>query len=294
MPMSRPSPRKTASDFDGPQHDAVEHGAPRADRGGDAAEEPGTEERDELDEEEDAEHRRLGEAQLLAAVDARAADDGLDAVVEEEVGDQEGERLREVAQVTEGAAQLPEAAAHDTRLLVDRGGDRARQVAQPEVGDDREPGPPHAGRQDADAGRHRPVEAELLVEDVECEVQREQGPAAQVAEGPALRGHTVALVLVGDPAEDRVVDDERGPETDAGDDDEETPQLPVRARDEEHEARSERARPREGGEEPRGPRAAVGDGADEDQHDGGHDRREGDREEPEATGGYGDAEDREV
>ena len=74
-------------DDDRPQADAVEDGAPGPDRGRHPAEEPRADEGDELHEEEHPEHRRLREAELLGAVDARAADDGLDAVVEEEVGE---------------------------------------------------------------------------------------------------------------------------------------------------------------------------------------------------------------
>ena len=104
------------------------------------------EEGHELHEQEDAEHGALGEAELLLPVDARAADDGLDAVVEEEVRDEEEQGLRVVAQVTQGGAQLLDAAAHDACRAGNRGLDGSGEVAQPEIGDERENRPTTARR----------------------------------------------------------------------------------------------------------------------------------------------------
>ena len=50
------------------------------------------------------------------------------------------------------------------------------------------------------------------------QVQREQQAAAEVAQRPAADGDPVALVRSGDPAQDRVVDDQRRAQAQVGDD----------------------------------------------------------------------------
>ena len=217
----------------------------------------------------------LGEAELLLPVEAGVADDRLDAVVEEEVGEQEEHRLRVEPQLAEGGRELLEAAADDTGLAVDGRAHRSGEVGQAADRDDGEAGPPQARHEQADPRRHDRVEAELLLEGQHREVDRQQESAAEVAQCPALGGDPVALVLVRDAVEDRVVDDQGRAEAEAGHDGQDDTELPVRPGDEEHEAGGEGTGPRESREEPGGPRAAVGDGADEHEEQSGHDRREG-------------------
>ena len=56
--------------------------------------------------------------ELLDAVDGRPGDHGLDAVVEEQVGEQERQRDGVVAQVLERGPELPEALREDAALDV--------------------------------------------------------------------------------------------------------------------------------------------------------------------------------
>ena len=110
--------------------------------------------------------------------------------------------------------------------------------------------PPDTGGQQADAHGRSLGDAEALVEAEQAEVEGEQDAAAEVAHGPALGADPVAFVLVGDPDEDRVVDDERRAEAHARDEDEHDAELPVGPGDEEHRAGGDGAGPREAREEP--------------------------------------------
>ena len=212
-------------DDDGPQAEAVEDGAPGADRarppGRRAARPPKA---TNCTKQEDAEHRRLWQKpQLLGAVEAGGADDGLDAVVEEQVGEQEQQRLRVVragranvlAQLARGCRRRRPARARRPGRL-----DRAAQVAQAEDGDEGEAGPPEAGRQQADPRRQRLGRARgPSWKRSQGEVEREQDAAAEVAEAPSPREETRSRSSgAGDAAQERVVDDERGAEAEAGDD----------------------------------------------------------------------------
>ena len=87
--------------------------------------------------------------QLLGPVDARGRDDGLDAVVEEEVREKEHQGLRILLEVPEGVLQLGDAAAHGALArrvrqvdLSIAGHGRAPQSAQTEHGDEGEQRPP--------------------------------------------------------------------------------------------------------------------------------------------------------
>ena len=120
-------------------------------------------------------------------------DDRLDAVVEEQVGKEEGQRHRVVAQVAQGVGELAEALPDGATLL---GHDvQGRVVASRRNGMSVKP----AHQTAAESMRHRAAVASARPKGgqrEEGEVERQQEAAAEVAEGPAARGDAVALVLV--------------------------------------------------------------------------------------------------
>ena len=123
----------------------------------------------------------------------RQRDDGLDAVVEEQVGHQEHQRVRVAAQL----AQRRGRAARKPPPRPDRGLGarwRAPPVAQPPQRDEREQRPPQARRGRLIRAALPSVRPSESRDEVEHEVQREQQPAAEVAERPAPGGDRVALV----------------------------------------------------------------------------------------------------
>jgi hypothetical protein len=163
---------------------------------GQPAHQPGAHHGHELHQQDGDDDGAGGHAELLVGVDRRLRDHRLDAVVVEQVRGQEQQRHRGVAEMAEGGAQLREARPQDA--AGHRGGDRP--VAQPQQRHDREPGPPHRRRDDADAhrGALRQRDGAALGHGEQHQVEGEQQPAAEVAEGPALGGDRVALVGGGD------------------------------------------------------------------------------------------------
>ena len=224
--------------------EAHQDGPLGADPAGEPAEEQRTAEGDELHHEDGRDQDRLAVAELLGAVDRRGRDDGLDPVVEEQVGDQERQRHRVLAHVAQGGDELAEAAAD--RVALDLLDGHRRVVVEPEEGDEGEPGPPHGGRQHAEAGGERLVEPEGLVAEVDGQVEHEQEAAAEVAERPAARGDPVAVVLVGDERQDRVVDHAGRAEEQVAQHDADGGELPVVAGGEEDAARRRTSRSRPG------------------------------------------------
>ena len=212
-----PTARKSATFFSGQEHrdDHDRHpreGAPEdrlvgAVLGGQPTEEQGATERDELDQQDRRDQHRVAELELLRAVRRRGVDDRLDAVVVEDVGEQEGQRHRVVAQLLERGEELSEAAlhrpprppprAHRGRLRSRRNG----MIVKP------------AHQTAAESSEIRTASSlstpDGVVAEHDAQVDEEQQTAAEVAEGPAARGDVVALRLGGDVAQDRVVADQR-------------------------------------------------------------------------------------
>ena len=274
-------------DDEGPDGQADQDGPPGADPGGHPAEQRGPSERHELDEQEDAEDGRLGELQLLDPVEAGVADDRLDPVVEEQVGEQEEHRLREQAQllnVSTSCAKLPPTTPRDFST----GGARVPPTwRSPRTGmrvnsptTDRptaarsastSPGPARGwcgtgrARSSARAG---------------CRRRGSRSPSPWTRRGPA-RPAT-------DPDQQRVVDDEGRPQAEVGDDEEQDAQLPVGAGHEEHRGRGDGAEPGEPGQHPGGPAAAVGDAAHDDEDEDRDDRRDRGGVGEQGPGGDGD------
>ena len=97
-----------------------------------------------------------------------------------------------------------------------------------------EGGPPQARRQQADPDRAALGQADPVVQRDQDQVERQQQAAAEVAQRPAAAGDPVALVRRGDPAQQRVVDDQRPAQAEVGEDQQQHAQLPAGAGDEEH------------------------------------------------------------
>ena len=215
---------------------------------GGAAEQQRPEERDELHQQDRRDQHRLAEAELLGAVRRRGGDHGLDAVVEEEVGDQEGDRDRVVAQVAQRRRELAEARLQQPAGL---GHDvHRRVVAQPAERDDRERRPPHGRRQHAQPDGEALAHAEAVVEEEHHQVDHQQQPAAEVAPRPAPRGDAVALVLGGDHARIESLTTIDAPRQRLAADHRDRADLPVLALHEEQQRGERRAGPREAGEQP--------------------------------------------
>ena len=209
-------------------------------RRGQPAEEQGAAEGDELHHQDRGDQDRLGVAELLGAEDGGRGDDGLDAVVEEQVGEQEGERHRVAAHVAQRRRQLSEAAPQGVALDVldvDR-----RVVLEPQVRDEGEAGPPRGRREHAQARGQALVEADRVAAEVDAEVDHEQEAATEVAEGPPARGDPVAVVLVRDQRQDRVVDHAGGAEEQVAEHDAHGGEQPVVTGREEDQRGEERAR----------------------------------------------------
>ena len=102
-------------DDEQPQGEAVADHPPRAPRAGQPAEEQRAAEGDELHQQHRDDQLALAEAELLGAVQAGGGDHGLDAVVVEQVGQQEQQRLRVGLQLGEGPGELAQAAADHAR-----------------------------------------------------------------------------------------------------------------------------------------------------------------------------------
>ena len=228
---------------------------------GQPAEEQRPAEGDELDEQDGRDQDGLVEAQRLLAVRRRGVDDGLDPVVVEEVGDQEGQRHRVGAQLPERGEQLAEAALQQVAGLGDDVDGRV--VAQPDERDDREPRPPDPGAEQREAHRELLAEADGVVSEVHAQVDRQQQAAAEVAEGPPARRGRVALVLGGDVDQDRVVGRQRAAGEDAAHHHRERGQLPLVALHEEQQHAEEGAGEREAGHVPLLAAGAVDEGADD-------------------------------
>ena len=266
---------------DGPQAQAPQHHRLRARAFGDATEHERTEERDELDHQDrGGQHGEL-DVELLRRVRPRRIDDRPDATVVEQEGDEELQGLRIVAELAHRAAELAERG--DDRVPVGLDGTQRRPVLERAQRDDGEERPPHARGAEADPDRQLGRQTARRVQ-VEDEVEREQQPATDVAQGPATRGDTVAVVSVSDLGQERVVDDDRSAERDVGEQDEEEAELPAAGDDQEH-------RHREAGTGVRGARepcalalGAVGERADDREDDDLQERGQAEREEEQLLG----------
>ncbi len=142
------------------------------------------------------------------AVDRRGVDDGLDAVVVEQVGDQEEQRLGIRPSMSQRLAQLPEAARSRPGcgpVATTATGGRSRR--------------PRNGTS-VQSPHQTPAESRLIrtasaVDSpngsmvTRTRLAASNRPAAEVAERPAPTRHPVPIGLLGDLAEDRVVDDQR-------------------------------------------------------------------------------------
>ena len=202
----------------GPRHERPEHGALGADRRRQPAQRERPDEGDELDQQDGRHQRRLRQVELLAAVLRGHRDDRLDAVVVEQVGAEEPQGQRVGPHVPQRRAELAEAAAQ--RAAAPRRGldVPGTAVAQQRDADDGEPGPPDAGRRQADPHRLGLGQAEAVVQREQGEVAGQQQRAAEVAERPAAAGDGVPLVGGGEVGQPRVVDDRRRAEAEVGDD----------------------------------------------------------------------------
>src|SRR5690606_11591829 len=173
-------------------------------------------------------HQQDGRNQLdgaeaqLRAVNGGDADDRADTVVIDEEGDQELEQLAIAAQVAEGRAQpLVGGAQHAlARRQAHRRGRRLWHYTQHGDGED---GPPDG---DAEEGETRAQVVFGQQEDHD-DVDRQEQPAAQVADGVAARGNHILVFRPGDVRQHRVVKDNRGAEADPGEDESGGGQQPV-------------------------------------------------------------------
>ena len=160
-----------------PDDEADDDGLLCADPFGEPAPQEGAKESHELDHEDDDGQGGLPDFQtaLNQRCDCEGGcdrDHGLDAVIVEEVGEQEFQGFREVLDLAEGLSQLLETNADVGLIFGEDMHGMARFQASP--GDEGKAQPPDARGCQVDADRQFTRDAQILTEHVEREVQDEQ------------------------------------------------------------------------------------------------------------------------
>ncbi len=243
---------------------------------------------------QEGDHDRLrGEAEFAAAVRGGDADDGLDAVVVEEEGDEEKEHAGEAREVSEN---VPGAASADA----DGGGDLGNgsagfgdglSVAEVAEGVAGESDPPESGGEEGEADGENLVDAELGVEGDQGEREGELDAAADVSVGETASGSAVDEFGRDDVGEKGIVEDVAGGVADLGENEESEREPDGSGLREKEEGGEKAAAGGEGDKELFAQSGVVGNGSEERGEEKNDDRGGGHSVGPERGGGNRFAED---